>query len=267
MNKNASVDKISQGGLLPSRSFRILSYNIQSGLPAKNFSGYIHSSWQHVLPTQKRNINLQAISELLMDYDLVALQEVDAGSMRTGYVNQVQYLAKQAGFPYWYLQVNRNLGKIAKHSNAVLTRYSPSQVINHKLPGMIPGRGAIELHYGDINNPLVFVIVHLALGKTARHQQLDYIASLLHGQKNVILMGDMNCQWHELAKSNLLKHHQLRSANEIFNTYPSWRPKKIIDHILISPSVQVLDVSVPNLNFSDHLPVALDILLPEFKNP
>lgn len=260
---NAPPDNHSHKDLLPPRSFRILSYNIQSGLPATNFSGYIHSSWQYILPTKKRGINLQAISELLTEFDLVALQEVDAGSLRTGFINQVQYLAKNAGFPYWYLQVNRNLGKLAQHSNAVLTRYFPSQVINHKLPGRIPGRGAIELHYGEMNNPLVFIIVHLALGKTTRRQQLDYIASLLHGKRNIILMGDMNCQWQELAKSNLLKHHQLHSVNDIFNTYPSWRPKKIIDHILISPSVKVLSLEVPNLALSDHLPIALNILLPE----
>jgi endonuclease/exonuclease/phosphatase family metal-dependent hydrolase len=47
------------------------------------------------------------------------------------------------------------------------------------------------------------------------------------------------------------------------HTYPSWRPQRNIDHILVSPSIQVLDVEVLNYPFSDHLPIAMTVALPE----
>ncbi|MFX6907664.1 hypothetical protein ABTH77_20640, partial [Acinetobacter baumannii] len=78
---------------------------------------YLTRGWQHLLPHAGRATNLKRIGELLADYDLVALQEADGGSLRSGYVNQVEHLAQLGAFPYWYQQLNRNLGRIAQHSN------------------------------------------------------------------------------------------------------------------------------------------------------
>ena len=69
--------------------------------------------------------NLQRIGEVLGNYDLVALQEADGGSLRSGYVNQVEHLAHLGAFPYWYQQLNRNLGRFAQHSNGCLAAWSP----------------------------------------------------------------------------------------------------------------------------------------------
>jgi endonuclease/exonuclease/phosphatase family metal-dependent hydrolase len=254
LSSNESITKISR--------VRILSYNIQTGLPGISLRDSIATSWRHILPSEARTRNLDHIAKILEQYDLVALQEVDAGSLRTGFINQVQYLAKMSGFPHWYLQVNRNLGQIAKHSNAVLSRYRAFDKTNHKLPGMIPGRGAIRLLFGEPQEPLVLVIMHLALGPVARRQQFDYIAELIHGYQNVIVMGDMNCRLEQLIKSSLLKENQLRPVNYLYNTYPSWRPRRNIDHILLSPSVKVNHVEILNLAYSDHLPIALDVTVP-----
>lgn len=245
------------------KRLRILSYNIQTGLPTTRMREYITHGWRQILPSQTRMVNLGRIASLLHNYDLVALQEVDPGSLRSGFVNQVQYLAHLGGFSHWYLQLNRNLGKLAKYSNAVLSRFQPFVTSSHKLPGIIPGRGAIRLFYGESEQPLVIIIMHLALGPMARKQQMNYIAELIRGYKHVILMGDMNCRLERLAKSSLLREMQLRPVNYVYNTYPSWKPKRIIDHILVSPTVKVNHVEVLKLPYSDHLPVAIDVSLPQ----
>jgi endonuclease/exonuclease/phosphatase family metal-dependent hydrolase len=77
--------------------------------------------------------NLQKIGDLLGDFDLVALQEADGGSLRSGYVNQVEHLAHLGAFPYWYQQLNRNLGRLAQHSNGVLSRLKPWAIEDHPL--------------------------------------------------------------------------------------------------------------------------------------
>src|SRR3990172_8560938 len=88
--------------------------------------------------------NIQGrIAALIGGFDIVGLQEVDGGSLRSGFINQTEYLAIEGRFPYWNDQTNRNLGKFAQHSPGVLSRLCPAEVIEVKLPGMIPGRGAL----------------------------------------------------------------------------------------------------------------------------
>ena len=107
---------------------RLLSYNIQSGLTTRKYSQYLTRSWKHLVPVPSRMSNLDGIARILADYDLVGLQEVDAGSLRSGFVNQVKYLADQAGFAHVFDQSNRKIGMISQHGNAVLSRVQPDAI-------------------------------------------------------------------------------------------------------------------------------------------
>ncbi len=69
------------------------------GISTGRYHHYLTRSWQHFLPHSGRATNLQRIGALLGDYDLVALQEVDGGSLRSGYVNQVEHLAQLGASP------------------------------------------------------------------------------------------------------------------------------------------------------------------------
>ena len=60
-----------------SQRLRLLSYNIQSGLTTSKYSHYLTRSWKHVLPVPSRMENLDGISRVLTNYDIVGLQEVD----------------------------------------------------------------------------------------------------------------------------------------------------------------------------------------------
>ena len=96
--------------------------------------------WKHLLPYANRWDNLDRIARGLRSFDIVGLQEVDSGSLRTGFVNQIKYLADGANFPFWYHQVNRRLGKFAQHSNGLLSRLHPYERADHKLPGAARAR-------------------------------------------------------------------------------------------------------------------------------
>ena len=110
----------------PLRRLSVLSYNIQAGIDTRTFRHYLTQSWKHVLPHRERMANLNRIAQLLSQHDLVGLQEVDAGSLRSGFIGQTEYLAHRAGFPYWHQQVNRNIGALAQHSNGLLSRFRAS---------------------------------------------------------------------------------------------------------------------------------------------
>src|SRR5690606_39930461 len=78
------------------RHLRLLTFNIQVGINTSSYHHYLTRSWQHFLPNRRRYENLDRIATLLSQYDVVALQECDGGSLRSGYINQVQYLAEAA---------------------------------------------------------------------------------------------------------------------------------------------------------------------------
>ncbi|MCL7461351.1 endonuclease/exonuclease/phosphatase family protein [Pseudomonas sp. NW5] len=244
---------------------RLLSFNIQVGISTRRYHHYLTRSWQHLLPHRERAANLQQIAALLGDFDLVALQEVDGGSLRSGYINQVEHLAQLAGFPWWYQQLNRNLGPFAQHSNGLLSRLQPQQLEDHPLPGP-RGRGAIFARFGQGHDALLVVVMHLALGARTRARQLAYIRERLEDHRHCVLMGDMNTH-----ATELLEHSPLRDlgliAPQACATYPSWQPQRCIDHILLSPELTLERMQVIDLPVSDHLPVAVDIRLPGALQP
>jgi len=245
------------------RHIRLLTFNIQVGINTSSYHHYLTRSWQHFLPNRRRIENLDRIATLLSQYDVVALQECDGGSLRSGYINQVQYLAEAAGIPYWYQQLNRNLGQIAQHSNGLLSRFRPLDVTEHKLPGVIPGRGAIIARYGAEDDPLVLVLMHLSLSKSAQQRQLGYIRELIADYRHVVLMGDMNAHAEQLLTRTPLKETDLIPLPDTAHSFPSWRPEKALDHILVSPSLEIRRSEVVSYPVSDHLPIAMDVALPK----
>jgi endonuclease/exonuclease/phosphatase family metal-dependent hydrolase len=241
---------------------RLLSYNIQVGSTVNTYRHYLTKSWKHILPSSERMENLAQIARMVRDYDLVGLQEVDAGSLRSGFINQTEYLADKARFPFWHHQTNRKIGKIAQHSNGFMSKFRPAEIYDHKLPGTIPGRGALCVRFGGTENSLIVIILHLALGKRSRMQQMSYISELAQEHAHVIIMGDMNCRSDSKEIRSLQDKVNLCEPAHDLHTFPSWSPERNIDHILVSPSLKVESIHVLNHTFSDHLPIAMDVMLP-----
>lgn len=242
---------------------RLLSYNIQVGITTRRPHHYLTQSWKHILPHNQRMSNLDRVAQLIQSYDLIGLQEVDAGSIRSNYINLVEYMALQAGFPYWYHQVNRNLGRFAQHSNGLLSRYHPVEVHDLNLPALIPGRNAILAKFGDSQNSLAVIVMHLSLSPRARNKQLGFISEVVNQHKHAIVMGDMNCKLASKEMRLLFKLTDLHEPLEEFFTFPSWRPQHHIDHILVTSGLKIQNVKALNHAYSDHLPIMMELLLPD----
>jgi endonuclease/exonuclease/phosphatase family metal-dependent hydrolase len=245
------------------RRLRLLSFNAQVGIPSSRLHHYVTNSWKHFLPFDGRMANLDRVARFIAGFDLVGLQELDAGSLRSNYVDLTAYLSERAGFPYAYTRVNRDLGAFAKHSLGLLTRLEPGRVVMHRLPGRIPGRGAIEARFDLANGEDVVVfLVHLALGRRARLSQLDYVAERLAQEPHAVVMGDFNCHPDSRELRQLVSRTGLLDPMPSAATYPSWDPRRVFDHILLTPDLSVSDMRVYNVNLSDHLPVGIEIELP-----
>ncbi|GAB2789622.1 endonuclease/exonuclease/phosphatase family protein [Halomonas shantousis] len=243
-------------------SIRLLTCNLQVGIHTAAYHHYLTRSWQHFLPHPKRLGRLDIISKILSGYDIVGLQEVDGGSFRSGHVNQVEYLAARSKFPYYYQQLNRNLGRVAQHSNGLLARYTPSRVEEHRLPGTLPGRGAIHARFGEGPDALHLFVAHLALSQRARNRQLDYLRDIIAPLRHVVVMGDLNCTPDQIhAHPTFCAALPLQPVRPLLS-YPSWQPSRALDHILLSETLAADNLQVLDQMFSDHLPVAVDIRLP-----
>lgn len=243
----------------PMQELRFLTFNIQVGIKTTGYGQYFTKGWKHVLPHGDRTQNLRQIADLVADYDVVALQEIDGGSIRSGFVNQVEYLADRAQFPYWYTQLNRDLGPFAQQGNGLLSRIAPLDIEDHKLPGAIPGRGAIVVRLPWGNVSVLLVLLHLSLGDRSRQRQLEYVRGLIENDQHVVVMGDMNSHLSELLFNSPLADTSLMPAEQVDPTYPAWRPAFAIDHVLVSPGLRIREYEVLDCRLSDHRPIAVTL--------
>lgn len=242
---------------------RLLSCNILAGGSVGRYRHYVTQSIKQMLPMRSKRGNLDNFAGLLSDFDIVGLQEADAGSLRSGFVNQTEYLAEAAGFAYWSHQPNRKIAQFAASSNGLLTRIRPVEVLDYPLPGRIPGRGALWVRFGNDDAPLVVVVAHLSLGPAARKRQFGFLAELIGRHRNVVLMGDLNCTVNSEELRSLFARTSLTPPGESPpSTFPSWRPRRAIDHILTTPSVRVEQLWTLPHPVSDHLPLAASVSVP-----
>ncbi len=255
--QSPTVVDVAGGGTL-----RLLSLNIQFGLHTSRYSHYVTQAWRHVLPTRGTRATLDRIATLAARHDIVAIQEADAGSLRSAHLNQVAHMAEQAGFPYWHAAVTRDLWPFAQHCLGVLSHWPLHAIQYHALPGWLPGRGALEVEIRPPGfEPLRLIVAHLALGRRTRAKQLNYLAALIKDRTDTILLGDLNCGLHELNDHPGVRDSGLRPSHNEHRTFPSWRPSRALDHILVTPTVEVVGASVLEERVSDHLPVATEIRL------
>mgnify|MGYP000337877079 CR=1 FL=1 len=244
------------------QGLRLLSYNIQAGIDTRHYREYVTKGWKHLLPSRARLRNLNLIAEMLHGYDLVGLQEVDSGSLRSGFLDMTEYLAHRSGYPHWYRQVNRNMGLLAQHSNGVLSRLRPHRVSNHRLPPG-NGRGAMLLEFGEGDDALVVCSMHLALSRRIRIRQLDYVSELVGSRRHLVVMGDLNAGCDSSEVRHFIDRSGLTEPLCDEATFPSWRPVRRIDHILVSHALEVRRTQVVDYALSDHLPICVELVLPE----
>lgn len=244
------------------QGLRLLSYNIQTGIHTRHSRDYLTRVWQHFLPHRERQGNLRRIAALLGTFDLIGLQEIDGGSLRSSFMDQIAYLADEAGFPFRYHQLNRDLGRWAQHGNGVLSRLQPSRLSDIKLPGL-PGRGAVvvELPVSD-GEILGICILHLALGWRARARQLGHVGHVMQSYAYRVVMGDFNCDGRSRSLRQWMQSTGLQGLDYAHRTFPSWDPRRGLDHILVSSRLHILDAQVLPYPLSDHLPVSATVALP-----
>jgi endonuclease/exonuclease/phosphatase family metal-dependent hydrolase len=119
----------------------------------------------------------------------------------------------------------------------------------------------IELELDDV----AIFLVHLSLKYRHRHYQMRYLYELIRKSvKPVVVAGDFNTFWGEHEIYLFMQASGLRSANtEGKPSYPSRNPRRELDFILYSDGIEITNFSVPQVQFSDHLPLVCDLRVVE----
>lgn len=243
------------------QSFRLVVYNIRYGtgtgmqfnLPVPG-AGYLRDT----------QVKLRRLCRYLssLEPDILALLEVDSGSLRSGSINQADAIAASLGRrgTYWECKyapssLMKRLPVVRKQANAFITREGEGHVQFHYFDTGVK-RLLIELQLGPVN----IFLVHLSLKYRHRHYQLSDLYDLVRARdKPVIVAGDFNTLWGDYEIKLFMAATRLRSANSTgLPTYPSTSPKKQLDFILVSPEIGIRNFRIPRVRYSDHLPLVCD---------
>ena len=200
-------------------------------------------------PHADRWTNLKKIADQLSGYDLVGLQETDAGSLRTSFINQTEYLAAHSGFPFWYDQTNRKLGQArAAQQRGIVPLAATRKCANTDYPvytGAAPcsfDLGAAPTGWRCLSCTSRWAHLHV------RGRSL-FCASAIKEHPLAIVMGDLNCSTSNVSVQQMLDTTGLHAPSDTLSTFPSWRPRRSLDHILISRELEMLHVDSPDWAF------------------
>jgi endonuclease/exonuclease/phosphatase family metal-dependent hydrolase len=239
---------------------RLLVYNIRYAtgtgpsfhLPVPG-AGYLRSS----------RLVLERITDFIKgrDPDVVGLIEVDTGSIRSGMINQAEFIANHLSHfstyqcKYGEGSLNQFMPIVRKQANAFLAAPRVHGERFHYFDTGIK-KLIIEL---ELENVAVF-LVHLSLKFRHRHYQLRHLHQLVRRQtKPVIVAGDFNTFWGEHEIYLFMQAAGLRSANRLgLPSYPARKPRKELDFILYSDGIEISHFEMPNVQFSDHRPLVCD---------
>ncbi|MEH6658439.1 endonuclease/exonuclease/phosphatase family protein [Leeuwenhoekiella marinoflava] len=232
-----------------SNELKVLSYNIHHANP----------------PIYSDSIDVSAIIQVIKnsDADLVALQEVDSNTERSGLGNQAQQIGDALGMQVFF-------GKAIDFQNgaygvAILSRFPIVESKVYKLPSKPETQGeprvlAMSLIQLPDAHSIWFASTHLDSQKEDTNRLLQ-IQELLNIMKDknlpVLVAGDFNA----VAKSPIIESLDsifTRTCTSCPPTIPVQNPNKAIDFIAFKPEsfFKVKNhVVIDEKYASDHLPV------------
>lgn len=210
--------------------------------------------------------------------DVVALQELDVGRQRTAGMDQAHLIARYLEMEFHFhpaLHIEEE-----RYGDAILTHLPLRIVRAAPLPGLagrpkLEPRGAIWAVV-EVNGTEVQVLnTHLGLSPRERLAQVAALLGrdwLAHEQchEPVILCGDFNAlpasPVYRRLCGRLRDSRSGRRMRGARGTYPSRFPAARIDHIFVSPGVEVCGIEIPSHELaragSDHLPLIAELCLP-----
>ncbi|NNF13425.1 MAG: hypothetical protein HKN72_09385 [Gemmatimonadetes bacterium] len=208
-------------------------------------------------------VDLVRIADVLrsLNADVIALQEVDDRTDRTGGVDQVGVLGELLGYRGVHGPHRPYQG--GHYGNAVLTRLPIGTTITHAIPSASGSALAVlEVEVVTERGPVSVVSVHLAGSPDERMAQADVITELFAGRsKPVVLAGDFNGRPDDAVVEALRSRWMVLEKSGARLTYPADEPDREIDFVMIQRDAllqPMRHVVAPEAVASDHRPLIAD---------
>lgn len=243
------------------RRLRIAIGNLQSGIEVtRGYWQYLTRGWMYRLPHGSTAIERAADFLREQCVEVAALCEIEGGSRRTRWVDQLTLLAQRSGLIHSAFYPTRVVGARVNQGNAVCAAFPTRAIRNHPLPGVGEPRFLSEAELLIDGIPVRLYVTHLSLERKIRTPQIHHIAeTIVHTGQPVILAGDFNIA--EEAELALFEESVLRKA-VAGATFPSWRPRRSLDHLFFSEHFEVVRAyTYDRVLFSDHLPFVAEVRL------
>ena len=228
-----------------------------------------------------KKVDVDRIAKIILSVkpDVVALQEIDRGTERTGKIDIITKLADLTDMTYAFGKTIDYQG--GEYGNAFLTRFPILEERNLHYTIVQPGepRGLLQLILDVRGEEIVVASTHLESrpDHSARTTSVGELRTVLrrYPPKPVIVCGDFNDLPESRSITELKKDYidawAQVNRSEGF-TFPSDAPRKRIDYILVlnnsksdsaSAAVQLRPVSARVLqsSASDHLPLLVEFEL------
>lgn len=248
-------------------SLRILTLNIAHG---RN-----QAANQLLLGKEEIEHNLSTIARFLKktNADVVALQEADGPSGWSGNFDHIQFLAREAGYP-WHYRANHAESWLFSYGTAILSRLPVAETIQHTFKRSPPtfNKGFLlgQLHWMNGKKsgsavPVDVVSVHLDFSRQrVRDEQIAEMAEVLANRAGpMIILGDFNSDW--FAEESVVKRLAEKSRMSVYKPHadnlPTYNGKHRYDWILISEELVFVRYNVLSDIISDHLAVLAEIKL------
>ena len=232
-----------------STTIKVMSYNIHHANP----------------PSIDGKIDLDAIAKVIKEQnpDLVALQEVDVNTTRSGKINEASLLAEKLVMNFFFAKAIDHEG--GDYGVAILSKHPLTETKIHRLSSDPATKGeprvmATALVKLPGNRNIRFGSTHLDAQKsdTNRLLQVVEINAIAKAERlPFIIAGDLNATPGS-PTINTFDQQFLRTCEPCEFTIPVIKPNKTIDFIAVgkpSPMEVISHWVVPERYASDHLPI------------
>lgn len=198
------------------------------------------------------------------DADVLALQEVDLGTIRTRGADLAAAVARSCGMVHVFGASRRLPG--GWYGNALLVR---GDIESWSVAGLprVPAwrwwqerRTLLQASVRVAGRPVSVAVTHLAVPQSVNGAQLDRVLELVGPRPDpLVVLGDLN-------RFPSTVEPVARRAGLAYvshgPTSPVPRRRLVIDHVLVSPDVAVGGVEVRATEMSDHAALLVDVQLP-----
>lgn len=219
-------------------SIRVMTYNIHRGINKGN------------------KLDLNGIVEAIRGSgaEIIALQEVERFSVRTGFQDQIKYIADKLSMHYVYGKSINILN--GQYGNAIISRFPIEEYMISELTSYGEKRTILRAGLNVYGNRIYFYSTHLGLDQGERDMQIEEIVRLAAGDRNIVVLGDFNSKADKLGAIT----EKYLDCAEFENNYDKATFEveglsERIDYIFVSDNFRVKKYDVPKLDASDHYPV------------